>query len=59
MAKYTEAQAKSIKKYLSKFEEIKIRLSAEEKKQIEENARACGKSVNQYLKDLGLQDSEQ
>ena len=31
MAKYTEAQARSAQKYLSKFAEIRIRLKPEEK----------------------------
>lgn len=54
MAKYTEAQAKSAKKYLSQFAEIRIRLLPNEKKEIEERARADGKSVNQYVKEKAL-----
>lgn len=54
MAKYTEAQARSAKKYLSNFAEIRIRLKPEEKKIIEDKAKASGKSVNQFLKDLAL-----
>lgn len=51
---YTEAQAKSAKKYLSKFAEIRIRVMPEEKTIIEQKAKEAGKSVNQYLKDLAL-----
>lgn len=51
MAKYTEAQAKAAKKYLSQFSEIRIRTLPEEKRIIEENAKKEGKSVNQYIKD--------
>lgn len=54
MAKYTEAQAKSAKKYLAQFAEIRIRLLPEEKKEIERRATAEGKSVNQFLKDKAL-----
>lgn len=53
-SRYTEAQARSAKKYLGKFAEIRIRLMPEEKQIIEENAAKEGKSVNQYLKDLAL-----
>lgn len=49
--KYTEAQARSSKKYLEKFSEIRIRLQPEEKKQIYEDAEAAGKSANQYIID--------
>lgn len=50
-AKYTEAQARSAKKYLEKFQEIRIRMTAEEKKQIYADAEAAGKSANQYILD--------
>lgn len=53
-SRYTEAQARSNKKYLAQFAEIRIRLYPEEKQEIEERAKAAGKSVNQYLKDLAL-----
>lgn len=51
---YTEKRKASNEKYLAKFAEIRIRITPEEKKIIEDNARNVGKSVNQYLKDLGL-----
>ena len=50
-AKYTEAQARSSKKYLEQFAEIRIRLKPEEKQQIYEDAKAAGKSANQYIID--------
>ena len=58
MAKYTEAQKRSAEKYLSKFAEIRIRLTPEEKKEVEEKARLNGKSVNQFVKDAVLGESE-
>ena len=51
MAKYTEAQARSAKKYLSQFAEIKLRMRPEEREQIKKDAEAAGKSVNQYIID--------
>lgn len=57
MAKYTEAQAKSAKKYLSQFSEIRIRTLPEEKRIIEQKAKQAGKSVNQYIKDLALNEN--
>lgn len=50
-AKYTEAQARSAKKYLEQFAEIRIRLKPEEKKRIYADAEAAGKSANQYIID--------
>lgn len=61
--RYTEAQARSAKKYLAQFKEIRIRLKEEEKKQIEDQAKAADKSVNQYILDtllpLRVKDQEQ
>lgn len=54
MAKYTEAQAKSSKKYLSQFAEIRVRLYPDEKALIEKYAADRGLSVNQYMKDRAL-----
>lgn len=54
---YTEKRKASNKKYLAKFAEIRIRILPEEKKIIEQKAAAAGKSVNQYLKDLALDDN--
>ena len=51
MAKYTEAQAKSAKKYLSQFAEIKLRMKPEEREKIKEDAAAANKSMNQYILD--------
>lgn len=51
MGRYTDAQARSAKKYLEKFAEIRIRLLPEEKKEVEEAARSEGKSMSQYIKD--------
>ena len=51
---YTEKKKASNERYLAKFKEIRIRTTPEEKKIIEEKARAAGKSVNQFLKDLAL-----
>lgn len=54
MAKYTEAQAKSAKKYLAQFAEIKLRMKPEERQQIQEDAKEAGKSMNQYILDKVL-----
>lgn len=51
MARYTEAQAKSAKKYLAQFAEIKLRMKPEERQKIQEDARAENKSMNQYILD--------
>lgn len=51
---YTEKRKASNEKYLAKFAEIRIRITPEEKKIIEEKAKQAGKSVNQFLKDLAL-----
>ena len=50
---YNEAKKRANEKYLKKLAEIRIRVSPDEKKKIEINARNAGKSVNQYLRDLG------
>lgn len=55
---YTEKKKASNERYLAKFAEIKLRITPEEKKIIEENARNAGKSVNQFLKDLALGNTE-
>ena len=61
--RYTEAQARSAKKYLAQFKEIRLRMKEEEKTQIEDQAKAAGKSVNQYILDtllpLRVKDPEQ
>lgn len=49
MAKYTEAQARSAKKYLEQFAEIKLRMKPEEREKIKADAAAANKSMNQYI----------
>jgi len=51
---YNEARKRANEKYLSKFAEIRIRITPEEKREIEERAKKESKSVNQYLKDKAL-----
>lgn len=51
---YTEKKKASNEKYLSKFSEIRIRTTPEEKKIIEDKAKKAGKSVNQFIKDSVL-----
>ena len=53
---YNEAKKRANEKYLSKFAEIRIRLTPEEKREIESRAQDEGKSVNQFLKDRALKD---
>ena len=53
---YNEAKKRANEKYLAKFAEIRIRITPDEKKEIEERARENGKSVNQYMKDKALSD---
>lgn len=48
---YTEARKKANEKYLSKMAEIKIRMTPEEKKIVEDKAKKEDKSVNQFIKD--------
>ena len=61
--RYTEAQARSAKKYLAQFKEIRLRMKKEEKQEIEDQAKAAGKSVNQYILDtllpLRVKDQEE
>lgn len=51
---YNAAKKRANEKYLSKLSEIRIRMTPEEKRIIEVNAHNAGKSVNQYLRDLGI-----
>ena len=59
---YNETKKACNDRYLAKFEKIWIRVTPEEKKIIEQNAKNAinpdpkkiGKSVNQYLRDLAL-----
>lgn len=48
---YNDAKKRANAKYLSKQAEIRIRMSPENKKAIEDKAREENKSVNQYVKD--------
>jgi uncharacterized protein (DUF1778 family) len=52
---YNETKKACNDRYLAKFSKIWIRVTPEEKVIIAQNAKLSGKSVNQYLKDLGLQ----
>ncbi len=49
--RYTEAQAKSAKKYLSTLDEIRIRLPKGRKEEIQAAAAAAGMSMNQYVSE--------
>lgn len=48
---YTEKKKVSNKKYMDSLKRISVWCTPEEKKIIEEKAKAAGKSVNQYIKD--------
>ena len=50
----SDAKRNSNSKYLAKFINVTFRVTTEEKRIIEEKAKAEGKSVNQYLKDKAL-----
>lgn len=47
--KYTDAQAKATRKYLSKTVSIQIRLTPEEREKIRAKADAQGLSLAQYI----------
>ena len=49
---YTEARKRCNERYLAKLATVKLRVSPEEKKIIEEKAKAAGKSVNKFIKDI-------
>ena len=51
---YNDAKKASNKKYMDKLARVVLWVSPEEKKEIEERARADGKSVNQYVKEKVL-----
>ena len=55
-AGYNDARKRANEKYLSKLDKILLRITPEEKKEIERRATAEGKSVNQFLKDRALKD---
>lgn len=48
-SRYTEAQAKSAKKYLSTLDEVRIRMPKGRKEEIQNAAAAVGESMNQYV----------
>ena len=48
-SRYTEAQARSAKKYLSGLDEIRIRLPKGKKEEIQAAAASAGESMNQYV----------
>lgn len=48
-AKYTEAQARSIKKYLKSQYQFKVTVPVERKEEIQNAAAAVGESVNAYV----------
>ncbi len=51
---YNDAKKKANKKYLEKMARIPVIVTPDQKKEIEEKAKNAGKSVNQYIKDLVL-----
>ena len=53
---YTESKKECNKRYLAKFSTYTLRVTVEERNEIERRAKAEGKSVNQYLKDKALAD---
>lgn len=53
---YTEKRKASNKKYMDQLARVVVWLKPEEKTIIEQKAAAAGKSVNQYIKDLALND---
>lgn len=53
---YTEKKKASNKVYMDKLSRCTVWVTPEEKKIIEEKAKQAGKSVNQFLKDLALND---
>lgn len=48
-AKYTEAQAKASKKYVSQFVTINFRVTEEQRTKYKERAMAYGMSLSQYI----------
>ena len=51
MAKYSEAQAKAVKKYLEKNDLVKleIRVSRDKKEEYKQQAERKGESLNSYI----------
>lgn len=55
---YTEKKKASNEKYLAKFVKPTIRMTEDEKREIEEGAEAAGKSFNRYVVDCALEKGE-
>lgn len=53
---YTDAARKATNKYREKYAEIRCRVTKQEKKMIEDNARALGLSVSEYSKRAILKE---
>lgn len=53
--KYTEAQARAIKRYMADRATVSLRISKDEKERIERAAAAVGLSVNNYVKAAVLE----
>lgn len=51
MAKYTEAQARAVKKYLDKIGETKVRAPKEDMERYRKEAEKEGISLNQFFID--------
>nr|DAO53792.1 MAG TPA: NikA, BACTERIAL CONJUGATION, RELAXASE, DNA [Caudoviricetes sp.] len=51
---YTETQARAYKKYMNDRAVVTVRMTKEEKRILEEKAKAEGKSINQYILDKCL-----
>lgn len=49
---YSESRKAANRAYMDKQARVTIWMKPEEKKDIEERAKAAGKSVNQYIKDM-------
>ena len=45
----TEAQATANKKYLQKFDDIKLRVPKGRREQLHEHAASCGESLNEFI----------
>lgn len=51
MTKYTEAQARAVKKYLGNIGETKVRAPKEDMEKYKEKAEQAGLSLNQFFID--------
>lgn len=49
MSKYTEAQAKAVKKYLGSIGEAKVRAPKEDMERYRDAAEKAGRSLNQFF----------